>query len=226
MKILIIEDDLSLINGLSFAIKKQGYELDIARTSAEADTIFENGKYDLVILDVSLPDGSGFDICKKIRQTSKVPVIFLTAADEETDIIMGLDIGGDDYITKPFKLAVLLSKINAILRRSNDFNTSDTELCSNGIRVELLKNKVYKNNTPIELTANEYKLLCLFMQNTDIVLTSDRILGKLWDCDENYIDNNTLTVYIRRLCTKIEDNPSEPKMIVTIRGMGYKWSVS
>ncbi len=226
MKILIIEDDLSLINGLSFAIKKQGYELDIARTSAEADTIFENGKYDLVILDVSLPDGSGFDICKKIRQTSKVPVIFLTAADEETDIIMGLDIGGDDYITKPFKLAVLLSKINAILRRSNDFNTSDTELCSNGIRVELLKNKVYKNNTPIELTANEYKLLCLFMQNTDIVLTSDRILGKLWDCDENYIDNNTLTVYIRRLRTKIEDNPSEPKMIVTIRGMGYKWSVS
>lgn len=226
MKILIIEDDLSLINSLSFAIKKQGYELDIARTSAEADTIFENGKYDLVILDVSLPDGSGFDICKKIRQTSKVPVIFLTAADEETDIIMGLDIGGDDYITKPFKLAVLLSKINAILRRSNDFNTSDTELCSNGIRVELLKNKVYKNNTPIELTANEYKLLCLFMQNTDIVLTSDRILGKLWDCDENYIDNNTLTVYIRRLRTKIEDNPSEPKMIVTIRGMGYKWSVS
>lgn len=226
MKILMIEDDLSLINGLSFAIKKQGYELDIARTSAEADAVFENGKYDLVILDVSLPDGSGFDICKKIRLTSKVPVIFLTAADEETEIIMGLDIGGDDYITKPFKLAVLLSRINAILRRSNDFNTADAELNSNGIRVELLKNKVYKNNTPIELTANEYKLLCMFMQNPDIVLTSDRILGRLWDCDENYIDNNTLTVYIRRLRTKIEDNPSEPKMIVTIRGIGYKWSVS
>lgn len=225
MKILMIEDDLSLINGLSFAIKKQGYDLDIARTSAEADTVFENGKYDLVILDVSLPDGSGFDICRKIRLTSKVPVIFLTAADEETDIIMGLDIGADDYITKPFKLAVLLSKINAVLRRSNDFNTADAELCSNGIRVELLKNKVYKNNTPIELTANEYKLLCMFMQNTDIVLTSEQILGKLWDCDENYIDNNTLTVYIRRLRTKIEDNPSEPKMIVTVRGLGYKWQV-
>lgn len=104
MKILIIEDDLSLINGLTFAIKKQGYELDIVRTSAGANTLFGNGKYDLVILDVSLPDGSGFDICKKIRCTSKVPVIFLTAADEETDIIMGLDIGGDDYITKPFKI--------------------------------------------------------------------------------------------------------------------------
>lgn len=226
MRILIIEDDLSLINGLSFAIKKQGYELDIARTSREADGIWSDGKYDLVILDVSLPDGSGFDICRKIRQTSKVPIIFLTAADEETDIIMGLDIGGDDYITKPFKLAVLLSRINAILRRSNDFNTADTELSSNGIRVELLKNKVYKNNTPIELTANEYKLLCMFMENPDIVLSADRILSKLWDCDENYVDNNTLTVYIRRLRAKIEDNPSEPKMIVTVRGMGYKWSIS
>lgn len=226
MRILIIEDDLSLINGLSFAIKKQGYELDIARTSREADKIWSDGKYDLVILDVSLPDGSGFDICKKIRQTSKVPIIFLTAADEEIDIIMGLDIGGDDYITKPFKLAVLLSRINAILRRSNDFNTADTELSSNGITVQLLKGKVYKNGNPIELTTNEYKLLCMFMENPDIVLSADRILSKLWDCDENYVDNNTLTVYIRRLRAKIEDNPSEPKMIVTVRGMGYKWSIS
>jgi DNA-binding response OmpR family regulator len=226
MKILIIEDDLSLINGLSFAIKKQGYELDVARTVLETDAVFANGKYDLVILDVSLPDGSGFDICKKIRQTSKVPIIFLTAADEETDIIMGLDIGGDDYITKPFKLAVLLSRINAILRRSNNFNMADTDLNSNGIRVELLKNRVYKNGALLDLTANEYKLLCMFMENPDIVLTSDQILSRLWDCNENYVDNNTLTVYIRRLRTKIENNPSEPKMIVTVRGMGYKWSIS
>ena len=225
MKILIIEDDLSLINGLSFAIKKQGYELDIARTVLEADGVFADGKYDLVILDVSLPDGSGFDICKKIRQTSKVPIIFLTAADEETDIIMGLDIGGDDYITKPFKLAVLLSRINAILRRSNNFNQTDTELNSNGITVKLLKSEVYKNGERIDLTTGEYKLLCMFMENPDIVLSADRILGRLWDCDENYVDNNTLTVYIRRLRTKIEDNPSEPKMIQTVRGMGYKWSV-
>ncbi len=225
MKILMIEDDLSLINGLSFAIKKQGYDLDIARTVLETDAIFDGGKYDLVILDVSLPDGSGFDICKKIRQTSKVPIIFLTAADEETDIIMGLDIGADDYITKPFKLAVLMSRINAILRRSNNFNQADTELGSNGITVKLLKREVYKNGERIDLTTGEYKLLCMFMENPDIVLSADRILGKLWDCDENYVDNNTLTVYIRRLRTKIEDNPSEPKKIITIRGMGYKWSV-
>lgn len=225
MKILIVEDDLSLINGLSFAIKKQGYELDIARTSAEADTILKSGAYDLVILDVSLPDGSGFDICQKIRLTSKVPIIFLTAADEETDIIMGLDIGADDYITKPFKLAVLLSKINAILRRSNDFGTPKTELSSNGIHVELLGNRVCKNGALLDLTANEYKLLCMFMENPNIVLTSEQILGKLWDCNENYVDNNTLTVYIRRLRTKIEDNPSEPDRIVTVRGLGYKWQV-
>ena len=224
MKILIIEDDLSLINGLSFAIKKQGYELDIARTSCETDTIWANGKYDLVILDVSLPDGSGFDICRKIRQTSKVPIIFLTAADEETDIIMGLDIGGDDYITKPFKLAVLMARINAILRRSSNFSETDTELNSNGITVQLLKGKVYKDEKHIDLTTSEYKLLCLFMENPDIVLSAEQILSKLWDCDKNYVDNNTLTVYIRRLRAKIENNPSKPKMIVTVRGMGYKWN--
>lgn len=224
MRILIIEDDLSLINGLSFAIKKQGYDLDVARTSLEANEVWAEGKYDLVILDVSLPDGSGFEICQKIRQKSKVPIIFLTAADEETDIIMGLDMGGDDYITKPFKLAVLLSKINAILRRSSNFNQPDTELNSNGIKVQLLKGKVYKNGNPLDLTAGEYKLLCLFMENPNIVLTSEQILNKLWDCSESYADNNTLTVYIRRLRTKIEDNPSEPKMIVTLRRMGYKWN--
>lgn len=222
--IFFVEDDLSLINGLSFAITKQGYEIDVARTSLEAEAIWTNGKYDLVILDVSLPDGSGYDLCKKIRKTSKVPIIFLTAADEETDIIMGLDIGGDDYITKPFKLAVFMSRINALLRRSNNFNKADTELNSNAIKVKLLKGEAYKNEEPLNLTAGEYKLLCLFMENPDIVLSSDQILSKLWDCDENYIDNNTLTVYIRRLRTKIEDNPSKPQKIVTVRRMGYKWN--
>ena len=116
--ILLVEDDLSLINGLSFAVKKEGYELDVAHTKSEADEIWEEGKYDLVILDVSLPDGSGFDICKNIRRISKVPIMFLTAMDEETDIIMGLDIGGDDYITKPFKLAIFMSRINALYNGS------------------------------------------------------------------------------------------------------------
>lgn len=224
--ILLVEDDLSLINGLYFAVKKQGYMLDVAHTKDEADRLWENGAYDLVILDVSLPDGSGFDICKRIRQASKVPIMFLTAMDEETDIIMGLDIGGDDYITKPFKLAVFMSRINALLRRRDNFNQADTELNSNGIRVQLLKGEVYKNNVQVELTAREYKLLCLFMENPDEVLSPEQILNRLWDCDENYIDNNSLTVYIRRLRTKIEDDPGKPKRIVTVRRMGYKWNTA
>ncbi len=224
-QIFLVEDDLSLITGLSFAIEKQGYGIEVARTSLEADRLWADGKYDLVILDVSLPDGSGFELCRKMRTSSRVPIIFLTAADEETDIIMGLDIGGDDYITKPFKLAVLLSRINALLRRSSNFGQSDTELSSNGIRVELLKNLVYKNGEPLELTASEYKLLCLFMENPGIVLSSEQILNKLWDCNENYVDSNTLTVYIRRLRTKIEDNPAKPERIITVRRMGYKWNV-
>ena len=225
-RIFFDEDDLSLINGLSFAIKKQGYEIDIARTSSESESLWMNGKYDLVILDVSLPDGSGYDLCKKIRQTSKVPIIFLTAADEETDIIMGLDIGGDDYITKPFKLAVFLSRVNALLRRSENFNQTDTELNSNGITIQILKHKVYKDDVLIDLTASEYKLLSLFMENPNIVLSSEQILSRLWDCEENYIDNSTLTVYIRRLRTKIEDDPGNPQKIVTVRRIGYKWNVT
>lgn len=154
-RLFLLEDDLSLINGLTFAVKKEGYEIDVARTTLEADTLWINDKYDLVILDVSLPDGSGFDFCKKIRLASKVPIIFLTAADEETDIIMGLDIGGDDYITKPFKLAIFMSRINALLRRSENFNTSVTELSSNDISIRLLKGEVYKQGKLLDLTASE-----------------------------------------------------------------------
>ena len=222
-RLFLLEDDLSLINGLSFALKKQGYEITVARTTLEADALWEK-EYDLAVLDVTLPDGSGFDFCKKIRQTSKVPIMFLTAADEETDIIMGLDIGGDDYITKPFKLAVFLSRINALLRRSENFGTAVTELNSGGICIQLLKGEVYKRGELVELTASEYKLLCLFMENPDQILSQEQILGRLWDVDGSYIDNNSLTVYIRRLRTKIEDDPGKPKRIVTVRGMGYKWS--
>ena len=224
--IFFVEDDLSLINGLSFAIKRQGYALTIARTSVEAGQLWANGKYDLVILDVTLPDGSGFDLCRKIRQSSKVPIMFLTAADEEVDIIMRLDIGGDDYITKPFKLAVFLSRVNALLGRSENFNQSETELKSNGIQIQLLKQEVTKDGVPLDLTASEYKLLCLFMENSNIVLSPEQILSNLWDCNEKYIDSNTLTVYIRRLRTKIEDIPADPQKIVTVRRMGYKWNVA
>ena len=224
-RLFLLEDDLSLMNGLSVAFRKQGFELDVARTLGEAGALWADGKYDLLVLDVSLPDGSGFEFCKKVRLVSKVPIIFLTASDEEMNIIMGLDIGGDDYITKPFKLGVLVSRINALLRRAEGFNSVDTQLQSNGIQVLLLQGQVFKNGTLLDLTAAEYKLLCLFMQNPGVVLTKEQILDKLWDHEGNYIDNSTLTVYIRRLRMKVEDNPSDPQMLLTVRRMGYKWNV-
>ncbi|MCI9361509.1 MAG: response regulator transcription factor [Hungatella sp.] len=224
-RILLLEDDLSLVNGLSFAFKKRGFSLDVARTLQEAEYLWTDGKYDLLVLDVALPDGSGFTFCKKVRQVSKVPIIFLTASDEETSIIMGLDMGGDDYITKPFKLGVLESRINALLRRAKDFKTAGTELMSNNIHILLLKGQAFKNGELLDLTAAEYRLLCLFMQNPNMVLSKERILEKLWDCEGSFIDSGSLTVYIRRLRMKVEDNPGEPRMLLTVRGMGYKWNV-
>lgn len=223
VRILLLEDDLSLINGLSFALQKAGYELDIARTLQEAYGFWREGRYDLLILDVSLPDGSGFEFCKKVRETSLVSIIFLTASDEETSIIMGLDIGADDYITKPFKLAVLMSRINALLRRSQNFSQIVKELNSNGITLKLLEGRAYKDGVSIELTAGEFKLLRLFMENPNVILSTEQIMGKLWDCDGNFVDGNTLAVYIRRLRAKIEEDTTKPTRIVTVRRMGYKW---
>lgn len=224
-RIFFVEDDLSLIHGLSFALQ-QGYEIVNARTCQEAETLWQAGGYDLVILDVTLPDGSGYDLCRLIRQSSKVPILFLTAADEETDVIMGLDIGGDDYITKPFKLAIFLSRVNALLRRSGDFRQPDDTLQSGGITVHQLTREVTKDGAPVELTTSEYKLLCLFLEHPNLVLSPEQILGRLWDCEQNYIDSSTLTVYIRRLRAKIEDDPSNPKRIITVRRMGYKWNAA
>lgn len=223
-KLLLLEDDLSLISGLSFALQKAGHDLDVARTLREAEALWREGKYDLLVLDVSLPDGSGFEFCKRVREISQVPIIFLTASDTETSITMGLDMGGDDYITKPFKLAVLLSRINAILRRSRNFQQAPGELRSGGVTLQLLEGRAYKNGVLIELTAAEYKLLRLFMEQPGVILSAERIMGRLWDCDGNFVDGNTLAVYIRRLRAKIEDDPAKPTRIVTVRRMGYKWN--
>lgn len=224
-KLLLLEDDLSLVTGLSFVFKKQGHELEAARTIREADALWSEGKYDLLVLDVSLPDGTGFTFCEKVRQVSKVPIMFLTASDEEMNVIMGLDLGADDYITKPFKLGILEAKVNALLRRSQDFSGNATELQANGIKVLLLQGQVFKNGKLLDLTAAEYKLLCLFMKHPKVILTKKQILNQLWDCEGNYVDSSTLTVYIRRLRMKIEDDPSEPKFLITVRRMGYKWVV-
>jgi len=223
--ILLLEDDLNLIDGLEYSLNKNGFQVDIARTVQEALSFYQKGKYDLMIIDLTLPDGTGFEVCKTVRQTSTIPIIFLTASDEEVNVVMGLEIGGDDYITKPFKLNELNSRIKALLRRTRAFQTEKQELTSNGIIIHPLENKVYRDEKDLNLTAAEYKLLCLFIQNPNNVLTRETILNKLWDDKGNFIDDNTLSVYIRRLRSKIEHNPNSPQSLVTIRGIGYKWNV-
>jgi DNA-binding response OmpR family regulator len=223
--ILLVEDDLSLIDGLEFSLQKNGFQVDIARTVQVALEMLQVQPYDLLILDLALPDGSGFDICKRVRQTADTPIIFLTAADEEVNVVMGLDLGGDDYITKPFKLNELISRIKALLRRANRLETDKNDLQSNGILVRLLESRVLKNGLEIILTPVEYRLLCLLMKHANQVLTREIILNQLWDNGGNFIDDNTLSVHVRRLRRKIEDDPENAAFLLTIRGMGYKWNI-
>lgn len=222
--ILFVEDDTGLIQGLSFALSREGHDVTVASTKKEALLKWRETKAELVILDVTLPDGNGFDICEEIRKESNVPIIFLTARDDEMDITRGLDIGGDDYIAKPFKLSVLMSRIGAILRRCNLEAEKTAQLHSNGIIVNRIKGEVSKDGEKILLTSGEYKLLVYFIENSNRILSSEQILANLWDCDDKFVDGGTLTVYIRRLRQKIEDNPSNPTKIKTIRGMGYIWN--
>lgn len=223
-KVLLVEDDLSLIEGLKFSLSKHDFEVAVARTVKEARELFNQNEYQLIMLDLMLPDGSGFDICKSVRQVSDVPIIFLTASDEEVNVVMGLDIGGDDYISKPFKLNELMSRINAIMRRTGPVNEK-TELSSNGIIVRLMEGRALKNGKDLELTTAEYRLLCLFMKNPRVVLSRDQIMQSLWDSQEVFIDDNTLAVYISRLREKLEETPKHPVFLLTIRGMGYKWNI-
>lgn len=224
-RILLVEDDLSLIDGLEFSLQKNGFQVEVARTVRDALSFIQMQKYDLLLLDLTLPDGSGFEICKRVRRTSDVPIIFLTASDEEVNIVMGLDMGGDDYITKPFKLNELLSRINALLRRAGLSAAAPLELKSNGLAVSLPEGRVFKGAAEIELTAAEYRLLCLLMQNPNMVLTREVIFNRLWDSSGSFIDDNTLSVYVRRLRSKIEDDPENPQFLLTLRRLGYKWNV-
>lgn len=223
-KILYVEDDLSLIDGLKYTLETSGYLVDNARTVRQALALYKNGQYDLLLLDVTLPDGTGFDICREVRAASTIPIIFLTASDQEVSIVRGLDMGGDDYITKPFKLNELLSRIKALLRRTAQFSKSEI-IEANGIRADLTERLVWKDDVLLDLPLVEYKLLCLFLQNPNHLLSREMILDRMWDGYGNFVDDNTLSVYIRRLRNKIEDIPNAPKYLVTERGFGYKWVV-
>lgn len=220
--ILLVEDDSTLAMGIEYSLKNEGYKVNLANNVALAKQLIDKGNYDLIILDITLPDGNGYDLCRYIRNTKETPIIFLTALDEEVNVVMGLDIGGDDYITKPFKIRELLSRIRAVLRRYSQ-KSIEGILKSGDIKVIQTQNKVYVNNKEIFLTPSEYKLLVFLMLNANKVISRSAILEKLWDVEGDFIDDNTLSVYIRRLREKIEKDSSNPLYIKTVRGLGYMW---
>lgn len=232
MNIFLLEDDDAIGMGLEYSLEKEGYAVTRAGSFAEAGSVWENGRYDLVILDVRLPDGNGYEMCRSIKAAEDVPVIFLTAADEEVNVVMGLDLGADDYICKPFRINELMARIRTVLRRSSrgkDQEGSTTEgLIQVGhIRINTNEAKVTAVREPagkeeaIELTALEYRLLLTFCNNRGTVLSRGSLLQSMWDVSGDFVNDNTLTVYIKRLRDKIERDPSGPEIIKTVRGLGY-----
>ncbi len=272
-KILLLEDDISLIDGLEYSLQKNGFTVETVRTVSEAlecmrlpgryeDATLPShnpsgeyspgsgsgtfidpsndyiSQYNLLILDVTLPDGTGFEVCEQVRRKdSQIPIIFLTASDEEVNIIRGLDSGGDDYITKPFRIGELCARIHALLRRAQAAEQQAnilshaapgtashiSPLVSGNLAIDSMANRVTLDGKTIELTRAEYRLLCLLVRNAGKVVTRDAILNELWDNAGDFVDDNTLSVYIRRLREKVEENPSQPKHLITVRGFGYQW---
>lgn len=221
-KILIIEDDDVIGTGLKYYLDAEDYEVYLAKNAKESLSIINNiNDLNIILLDINLPDMSGFDLFKKIKEIKNIPIIFLTANDLEISIVRGLDMGADDYITKPFKARELISRINAVLRRNGNSNRENIINIGN-ISIDINQAKVMRNNEVIFLTALEYKILLLLVLNPNIIFTREKILADIWDVSEEYVNDNTLTVYIKRIREKIEDDPSNPKVIKTIRGIGYK----
>jgi DNA-binding response OmpR family regulator len=217
-KILVVEDNKSIIDGLEYLLQKEGFEAVVVHSKDQAISHIRNNEYDLFLLDVELPDGSGFEICKQLRNATEKPIIFITARAEESNIVYGLDIGADDYITKPFGNNELISRIKSVLRRSNSKSNYNTMLYKN-IKVDLDKAKVYKNTEEVFLTNLEYKILLLLLNNVNKIVTREELLDKIWDIDGNFVNDNTLSVYIKRLRTKISEK--DKPLIKTVRGIGY-----
>ena len=215
--ILIIEDNESILKGLVYSLEQERFKVTTAMTIKDSKNLLEsNNIYNLIILDISLPDGSGFDLCKYIKSNYNIPIIFLTAKDEEQDVVQGFDLGADDYIIKPFRTRELISRANNILRRYNNIQTNI--ITSSNIKIDLDAQRVYKNDDEIVLTALEYKILALLFTNINQTVSREKILDKIWDIAGNYVNDNTLTVYIKRIRAKLSPND----IIKTIKGIGYR----
>lgn len=220
MKIFVLEDDDAIGIGLTYSLENEGYTVTLAKTVSDAERIINSEDFALYILDLTLPDGSGYDVCRTIKKKGDLSVIFLTAYDDEVNVVMGFDLGADDYITKPFRVKELLVRIKSVLRRYNK-ESADGIVRVKDLVINTNEAKVYKNNQEIILTAMEYRLLLILLNNRGSVLSRNQLLENIWDIDGDFVEDNTLTVYIKRLRDKIEEDPTKPVYIKTIRGLGY-----
>lgn len=220
MKLFVLEDDAAIVMGLSYSLKNEGYDVTVAKNVKSAYEILNKETFSLYILDLTLPDGSGYDVCREIKKSGDFPVIFLTAYDDEVNVVMGLELGADDYISKPFRVKELLARIKSVLRRYSK-DSPDGIVSVGSIKVNTNEAKIYKNGAEIILTAMEYKLLLIFINNRGKALSRQRLLEDIWDVAGDFVNDNTLTVYIKRLRDKIEEDPAKPQIIKTVRGLGY-----
>ncbi len=221
----MVEDDKTIASGLDYSLQNDGYETIVCYNAESARAVLTEQLHEieLCLFDLSLPDGSGYDLCEFVKTRSDKPVIFLTAFDDEVNVVMGLDMGADDYITKPFRIRELLSRIKSVLRRYNKQPSQSTSIIMiEDIRINTLEGKVYKKGEEVLLTALEYRLFLIFANHIGQVLTRRQLLERIWDVAGDFVNDNTLTVYIKRLREKLEDQAQSPKIIKTVRGFGYK----
>ncbi|WP_214826667.1 MULTISPECIES: response regulator transcription factor [unclassified Exiguobacterium] len=223
MHILIVEDDRTIASGLQYSLEQEQFTTTLCQNATDATRLIEQQLHtiDLCLFDLSLPDGSGYDLCRLVKQKQDTPVIFLTAFDDEVNVVMGLDMGADDYITKPFRVRELISRIHSVLRRYHK-QASSPVLTIGAVEINTQDAKVTKDGSEILLTALEYRLLLIFGRHTGQVLSRAQLLDQIWDMGGDFVNDNTLTVYIKRLREKLEDDPQRPTLIKTVRGIGYK----
>ena len=224
IKILVVEDDKTIATGIEYSLSQEGFSAVLCHDYKTAQNLLEKDldRFDICLFDLSLPDGSGYDLCSWVKKRSDIPVIFLTVIDDEVNVVMGLDMGADDYITKPFRIRELISRIKSVLRRYPLEGQVRDRVEIEDIQINVREAKVYKRGAEIILTALEYRLLLIFANHIGQVLSRTQILEQIWDVAGDFVNDNTLTVYIKRLRGKLEDDPQNPTLIKTVRGLGYK----
>ena len=220
MRIFVLEDDEAIGIGLSYTLESEKYEVTLVKTVAEAKKTVENEEFDLYIIDLTLPEGNGYEVCSLIKSKGDLPVMFLTAYDDEINVVTGFELGADDYISKPFRVRELLARVKSVLRRYSKDN-ADGIIKIGELSVNTAEARVLLRGEEVILTAMEYRLLLSFVNNRGTVLTRRKLLEEIWDVDGDFVNDNTLTVYIKRLRDKIENDPNDPQYIKTVRGMGY-----